>query len=249
MINLRKGFPFILLCLLALAGCGSTTSASTISGASATATACAQATRPASASAFKTATGTLNTINGQTLTMTNQRGSAVTVTYTSSTSFTQERAVPATTLQEGASVRVVVNSSGSTYSAISITEVSGTKSSPFSGNGSFAGGRNSSCLQSGRTGKGSAGANANGFRGLVGTVGQLNGNTLTITDAAGSAYTVTITTQTQIVQTQSATAAALKVGQPLTVIGKANGQSAITANSVAILLSLPTPKATPTPAQ
>jgi len=247
MINLRKGFPFILLCLLALAGCGSTTSASTISGASATATACAQATRPASA--FKTATGTLNNINGQTLTMTNQQGSAVTVTYTSSTSFTQERAVPATTLQEGASVRVVVNSSGSTYSAISITEVSGTKSSPFSGNGSFAGGRNSSCLQSGRTGKGSAGANANGFRGLVGTVGQLNGNTLAITDAAGSAYTVTITPQTQIVQTQSATAAALKVGQPLTVIGKANGQSAITANSVAILLSLPTPKATPTPAQ
>lgn len=235
--------PFLLL----LAACGTSTSASTTTGAAATATACAQATRPASS--FKTATGTLNSINGQTLTLTNQRGNTVTVTYSSSTTFTQESAIPATSLQEGTNVRITVTNSNGTYTAVNIIALNGANGGSFLGNGGNFGQGANPCAARNRSGRGNPGNGTNNFRGLVGTVGQLNGTSLTITDAKGTAYTVTITQQTQIVQTQSTTAAALKVGQPLTVIGKAASQGTISANSVAILLSLPTLRATPTPAQ
>lgn len=253
--RLPKGLLFISLglFLFVLAGCGSTSAgaSSTSSGAAATATACVQATRPASA--FKTATGTLKSISGQTLVITNQRGRDVNVTYMSSTRFTQESTVAASALQDGTPVRVTVSNNGGTYSAVLITVVSGTNGG-FGGfprgNGTpGAGGRNNPCFRGGRFG-GTPGAGNNNFRGLNGTVSQLSGNTLTITDTTGADYTVTITSQTQIVETKSVTAAALKVGEPLTAIGTANSQGTITANTVAILLSLPRRTAsTPTPQQ
>ncbi|MGH2481694.1 MAG: DUF5666 domain-containing protein, partial [Ktedonobacteraceae bacterium] len=83
-----------------------------------------------------------------------------------------------------------------------------------------------------------------GFRGLTGKVSQLNGNTLGITDNAGASYTVTITTQTQILQTQSATSAALKVGVLIAASGRANSQGTIAANTVAILPNLPNTSST-----
>lgn len=256
---LLKTVYLLFPCLLLLAACG--TSTSTTAGASATATACAQATRPASASSFKTATGTLNKINGQTLTLTNQRSQTVTVTYTRSTTFTQESTIPATSLKEGSNVRVTVTSSNGSYSAVSITALSGSNSgSPFgTGTRNFGRGTSSTnpCASAARRrfgqgtsgNTGNSGNSTNNFRGLVGTVGQLNGTSLTITDTSGAAYTVTITPQTRIVQTASVTAAALKVGQPLTIVGKAGSQGTIAASSIAILLSLPTPRSTPTPAQ
>src|SRR5215472_5746108 len=98
---------FIALGLFILAGCGSNTSSNTsTSTASATATACAQATK--ATSAFRTTTGTLKSINGQTLVVTNQQGKDTTVTYSSSTTFTQESTIPVTNLQEGTAVRVAV---------------------------------------------------------------------------------------------------------------------------------------------
>lgn len=257
---LPKTVYLLFPCLLLLAACG--TSTSTSAGASATATACAQATRrPASASSFKTATGTLNKINGQTLTLTNQRSQTVTVTYTSSTTVTQESTIPATSLKEGSNVRVTVTSNNGSYSAVSITALSGSNSgSPFgTGTRNFGRGTGSTnpCASAARRrfgqgtsgNTGNSGNSTNNFRGLVGTVGQLNGTSLTITDTSGAAYTVAITPQTRIVQTASVTAAVLKVGQPLTIVGKAGSQGTIAASSIAILLSLPTPRSTPTPAQ
>jgi hypothetical protein len=252
-LRARRGSLLLLfLGLFVLTACGSNTSASSSgSGASATATACAQATRPATI-------GTLQSINGQTLVIANQRGTNVTVTYTSSTRFTQEVAVAASSLQEGTAVRVTVTSSGSTYTATSVIVTTGTTGANsgfpggFRGNGTpgtRTGRANNPCFTSGRFNRGTpgtgTGTNAN-FRGLVGTVSQLSGNTLTITDTSGSDYTVTITAQTQIVATKSATAAALKVGQALTVTGTGS-QGAIRANLIAILLNLPTRGATATP--
>lgn len=250
---------FLFVGLFVLAACGSSPSASsTASGAAATATACAQATRPATAA--RAATGTLQSMNGQTLVLHNQRGNSVTVTYTSSTRFTQEVAVAASSLQEGTPVRVTVTSSGSSYTATSIIVTSGITGGAGGfprGNGTpgaRAGRGSNPCFAAGRPGRGTrgtpgTGAGANTFRGLVGKVSQLNGSTLTITDAAGSDYTVTITPHTQIVETKSASAAALKVGQALTVTGAASGQGAIRANLIAILLNLPARgvPATPTP--
>lgn len=245
---------FLFVGLFVLTACGSSPSASTTaSGAAATATACAQATRPATAA--RTAIGTLQSLNGQTLVLNNQRGSEVTVTYTSTTRFTQEVAVAATSLQEGTPVRVTVTTSGSAYTATSIIVTSGITGGAGGfprGNGTpgaRAGRGNNPCFAAGRAGRGTpgTGTGANNFRGLVGKVSQLSGSTLTITDAAGSDYTVTITTRTQIVATKSASAAALKVGQALTVTGSASGQRALRANLIAILLNLPARGVTATP--
>jgi len=77
-------------------------------------------------------------------------------------------------------------------------------------------------------------------RTVIGTVGQLNGNTLTVADAQGSDYTVTVTSATQILQTTSATAADLKKGTIVTISGPPNGQGVINARTVTILSKLPT---------
>ncbi len=250
---------FLAICLFLLAACGSNSAASTSSNASATATACAQATRPAAA--FRTAIGTIASVSGQTLVLKDVQGKSVTVTYTSSTTFSQEVKLAAGDLKEGSTVRVAVTSTGSTYTAISVMVTTGTGT----GNGGFSGfpgfsrtpgargtpgnGGNPCFANRGRGGNGTPAAGNTSFRGLTGTVSQVNGNILVVTDTAGATYTVTLTAQTQIIATKSATAAALKAGEPITVVGKPGSQSSVTANSIAILLTLPRrgPAATPTP--
>lgn len=253
---------FLAVCLFLLAACGSNTlTGATSSGTSATATACAQTTRPATS--FKTAIGTIKSISGQTLVVADTQGKSVTVTYTSSTTFTQEVKLAVSDLKEGLSVRVAVTSSGSTYTAVSVQASTGTSTGTnrggFGGFGGFSGtpgarrsgtpGANTNpCFANrGRSGSATPGTGNANFRGLVGTVSQVNGDILVITDSAGASYTVTLTTQTQIVETKSATAAVLKVGEPITAVGKPGSQNAVAATTIAILLSLPTRGPAPTP--
>jgi uncharacterized protein DUF5666 len=235
------------LFLLILAGCGSTTAASTLSPANATATACVQATRPAAA--FKTTTGILKSINGQTLVVTTNKGSDVTVTYSTTTRFTQVNSVAASSLTEGTAVRVAVTSTNGSYTATNITVTTGVNVNGTGfprGNGTPGAGRraNNPCARQAQVAP--PGNGTRGFRGLVGTVSQLNGSTLTITEATGSSFTVTITPQTQIMATQSATANVLKVGVLLTVIGNTDSQGKLAANTVALLPNTPTSTTTPT---
>ncbi|HEX7734334.1 MAG TPA: hypothetical protein VF458_05715 [Ktedonobacteraceae bacterium] len=240
------GALLLALCLFVLAACGSnTTAGASSSGNSATATACAQATRPTIS--LRTTTGILQSINGQTLVVTDTQGKSVTVTYNSSTKFSQEVKLTPADLKEGSTVRVAVTNSGSTYTAVSVTVSEGTTASRgggfngfpgFNGTPGARGGANNPCFTRGRNGGTPGASNAN-FRGLVGTVRQVNGDILTITDTAGASYTVTLTAQTQIVDTKSATAAALKTGEPLAIVGKPGSQSTVTASTIAILLSLP----------
>lgn len=249
-----KGFLFIFLGLFLLAGCGSNSTNTSSTSANATATACVQATRPATAA--RTAVGTLQSINGQTLSLKNQQGKTVTVTYSSSTRFSQETTIPASSLTEGTTVRVAVTSSGSTYTATNITVTTGITGTN-GGRGGFprgsgtpgAGlrGRNNPCFRN-RFATSTPGTGST-FRGISGKVSQLNGDILTVTDSTGAAYTVTVTSKTQIVETKSATAAALKVGQPLTVTGTADSKGTIKANAIIILLSLPARNATPPTSQ
>jgi hypothetical protein len=255
---------FISLSLFVLSGCGSNTStgagtATTLSSTSATATACVKAIGTRTPSAARTTTGTLKSINGQTLVVTSQQGKDVTVTYSSSTHFIQEVNVPASSLQEGTPVRVAVTSSGNTYSATSITVVSttgGTGNGGFPGGGGFPGrgngtpgaGRgsaNNPCRTLSGT-PGAPGTTTANFRGITGTVSQVSATQLVITDTSGASYTVSITSQTQVAETKSVTASALSVGQPLTITGT-NKQGTIAATNILILLSLPTRRGTPTP--
>lgn len=105
------------------------------------------------------------------------------------------------------------------------------------------GGRNASCFRQGAGGGafgGASGAVGNGSgsgSGLTGTVGQLSGNSLTVTDSQGSNYVVTLNAATKIIQFRSATANALKSGANLTITGSDNGKGGITAQSITILLA------------
>ncbi len=240
-----------------LVGCGSTTSQGSTTTASATATACPSVTRTAGQS--RVTTGFLISINGQSLLVTNQQGNGVTVTYSSTTRFTQESQVAASSLTEGTAVRVAVSSSNGTYNATTITVNTGGPGTR--GGGVFGGGNgtpstrtgtrtaNNPCFNRGFATPGALGGTSTAnFRGINGTVSQLSGNVLTITDATGASYTVNITSATQIVETKIVTAAALKVGQALTIIDTTQQGKRI-ANTIAILLALPAsrPFLTPTP--
>jgi hypothetical protein len=254
---------FLTLGLFFLTACGSNTATggttSTLSATSATATACARLVGTRTVSNFSTAIGTLKSINGPTLVVTNQQGTDLTVTYSSSTRFTQESLVGATSLQEGTSVRVTVASTNGGYTATTITVVDTTAGSGSGfpgfnrGNGTPGAGRGGNgsnpCFNRGQFGTPGAFSGTPGttFRGISGTVSQVTGGLMVITDSAGSSYSVTINAQTQTMATKSVTSAALKVGEPLTVVGTSKNGT-IAANTVAILLSLPTTRArTPTP--
>jgi hypothetical protein len=262
-----KGTLFLVLCLALLTACGSNTSAS--SGASATATACAKTAQ--SANSFRATIGILKSINNKTLVLADTQGKNTTVTYSSSTTFTQEARIAASALKEGTPVSVLVMSTGSTYTAVSVTTGSSvgtfTRGGPGSGgppatkgtpviinggpgsspgsNGTPGaiinnGDNNGSCpAPTGGSKKTSSGTPSANAHALLGTVSQVNGTILTISDYTGASYTVTLTAQTQIIGTQKASATALKVGEPLTVVGKPGSQNIIAANTIEILLSLP----------
>lgn len=223
-------------------GCGSaptSTASNAPSSTSATATACV-ALRP------RTVAGTLQNINGNTLTITNLQGKSVTATYSSTTRFTRQTAVTVSTLQEGGFVAVQVSKQpDNTYTATRITVTNRTN---FQGNGQQNGqqrrntNNNNGCSRPNRpangggNGNGGNGANANGARGVTGTIGQINGSAVTVTEASGSDFTVTVTKDTQIVQTVQATSADLKTGTPLTLTGQADSQGTIAAQNILILL-------------
>jgi hypothetical protein len=264
---------FLAVSLFALTACGSTSSTTTtggttLSATSATATACAKLFTGTRTTSTKTAIGTLKSISGQTLVVSTVQGTDTTVTYTSSTKFTQEVDIPATSLQEGTAVRVTVTSSGGSYTATSITVTTagaGGGFGGFGGGGGFGFGRSNGTPGAGR-GNGTPGANnpcfsrfatpsasststAN-FRGISGTVSQVNGTLLVIQDSSGASYSVTITAQTQAIETKSVTASALAVGQPITAVGTTTTDGTLSATTIAILLNLPTrtrPASTPTP--
>jgi hypothetical protein len=243
--------PLLLLLLLIailLAGCGSKTTnstAATTSSPSASSTPCTSVR--SGQIRGQNAVGTLKSLNGSTLQISTLQGTSVTVTYTSTTRFTRQASIVASALQEGESVTVTVSQNAdNTYSARRIVVVNtsnGSQAFPFTGQRA-----NSLCARRTPTGGfgnfggfGNAG-NTNGTSGartLLGTVGQLSGSTLTITDRTGANYTVTVTAQTQISQTTSVTASALKIGMALTVTGTKDNQGGITARTIAILQSLP----------
>jgi preprotein translocase subunit YajC/uncharacterized protein YceK len=237
------------LALFVLAGCGSNSSSTTGSSntsttsAAATATACAQPRGN-----FKTATGTVSSIQGSTFVVATMKSGNVTVTYSSTTRFTRQDTVPATSLKEGTFVTVAVASSGSTYTATRITVTNGTGTGTGFGNGRFPGARGTPgagrstnpCFNRGQFATPGSGTGTANFRGLIGTVSQVTATTLVINDSSGGTFSVTITPQTKVMQTTSVTSAALKTGQPVTVSGTPGSNSEIVARTVAILQSLPT---------
>jgi len=97
------------------------------------------------------------------------------------------------------------------------------------GAGSFFGGGGTGTGTGGTgTGTGTTGAG----NAITGTITVVSGNTLYVTSASGTVYTVTLSGTTTIAVAQSGTAADLKAGQSVTIAGTAGTNGDVTATSV-----------------
>jgi hypothetical protein len=88
----------------------------------------------------------------------------------------------------------------------------------------------------GRTGRsgfgGAGGGSGTGSSAVSGTVTVVSGNTLYVTAADGSVYTVTTTGATAISIAQSGSLSQLKPGQPVVIAGSDDGKGDVTATSI-----------------
>jgi Domain of unknown function (DUF5666) len=246
-------FPFV-FCLLGviLVACGSTntSSGSAQSTASATCTATPNATQAAAARARSNASGTIQSVQSGSLVVATAKKGNVNVTISSTTRISQVEAVALSALKEGASASLQVkqDSAGNyTATVITVTNVTGQNGQTFprggNGNGTFGAGRGRAGCGAGRFGQGGQGTATSGQNGstgntntrfVFGTIGQVNGQQLTITDTQGNDYSVAVDSSTRITQTVSATANDLKTGLTVAVIGTSADNSAITAQSITI---------------
>jgi uncharacterized protein DUF5666 len=229
----------LLLFTTLVAACGSS---SVAAGSTATAT-------PTATNCVTQASGTIQSINGNTLLITTTRGTQIHATYTGNTVFLRETNLTPAGLQEGMSVAVrAVQNPDSSYSAVNITVRNPSSLTFTPGSRPSAAGTASirPCISrqrpNGRNGQGNFTGGPGGTtssQNLAGTVGQLNGNTLTVTDASGADYTVQLTSSTQIRTDSTAAASDLQVGKAVTVAGTSDNSGGITARQVLILLRLP----------
>ncbi|GCE16037.1 DUF5666 domain-containing protein [Tengunoibacter tsumagoiensis] len=231
--------------LATLSGCGSVATQDSSSTGTATATCTPRNTT------ITRASGTVKSIGTDSLVITKQDGSNVTMTLSSQTVITQQTLAATSALTNGSFVTVAVtpSSDGSTYTADTILLTSGLGGGGFGrGTGGQNGGagsggqngnnRNNSCRpqRAGTPGanggfgggrqNGGAG-NGNGNR-LFGTVAQVSGTTLVVDDASNNSYLLTLTSKTQIIQTQTVTASALQIGQNVSVVGTSTAATTIT---------------------
>jgi ribosome maturation factor RimP len=238
----------LLLFTMFVAACGSSSAAA---GTTTTVTATATAT-----SCLSQATGTIQSINGTTLLVTNLQGKDVQVTLTSKTTFIRQATLTPADLKDGMPVSVLVTqNTDNTYSARtvnvrnSLTRQGGFTSGLRLCNGQrFRGTGTPGAFSGPGFGSGTPGSVTGQSRQTInGTVSQVNANSLTVTDASSNDFTVNLTTTTRISAQQTVTASDLHSGEAVTITGSANSQGVINASSVSILQGLPNRRATPTP--
>jgi len=249
---------FALCCLstIALVGCGSNSnSTNTTASSPATATVCAQLRSRA-----RPIMGTIQSISGQTVHITESTGGNADATYSNTTRITQQKLATTSALQAGANVLIQVqqNSNG-TYMATSITLNQGGQCGQGqngAGQGQRPGGNNgaAACFGGGQgrrrgtgNGNGRGQTNSQGPRTLSGTVGQITGTTLTVTDRQKNTYSIGLASDTKVIQTTTATSSAIQTGMGIRVMGQTNN-GVTTASSMTIydpgLLPTPTPSTT-----
>lgn len=235
-----------LLAGLALAACGPKSTSNSTSSASPTATCPATPART-----FDQATGTVLTASSDQMTVQTTKGQ-VTIHFTSQTRFSRQQTVTQSEIQDGNQVQVAVKSnSDGTYTAQLVIVGAAVGRGGNGGNGGNGGtgtgnGGNQAC-RAGRggtgsgtgTGTGNGGTILNGAKVLRGTVSSVTGNSLTITAANGTDYTVTLDSSTIYSKIGQAQASDVQAGQPVLVVGRKASDGSINANSVTILLALP----------
>ena len=232
----------VLVFAVLLAACGSNTSASSSTSAANTSTTTKCPT---------ISVGTIHTISANSIELTNLQGKQSQVTFTSTTKFNRTSTVAPSSLQTGsfASVTIMQNANN-TYSALTMS----VRNSQAQGGGFTRGSTQcrSQFTRGNRTGTpGTSGAFGAGQNRQVvnGTISQISGNAVTLSNSSGDDFIVNLTSTTRITAQVTASANDLKSGEPVTITGVANSQGVINASSVSILQSLPTgrPNGTATP--
>lgn len=225
--------PLLLLALF-IAACGSN-GTTTTSGSTSAATTTAAKNCPA------TASGTINSVSNTTLLFTNRQGTEVQATFDSSTVFIQQAVGTTADLKEGTPVTTTVQqSSNNTYTALTISLRNGVALT-VGRLGSLRG-----CAGQRRNGVGGTGAGLGGLPGVFGTataagrqsvsgtIAQMTGSTLVVTDASGNDFSIQVTKTTRIGKTETATARDLKSGLTVTVAGTKDSQGVLHATYIVI---------------
>ncbi|HLV98846.1 MAG TPA: DUF5666 domain-containing protein [Ktedonobacterales bacterium] len=253
-----------LLAGLALAGCGGSAAANTVS---VTPTPTCPATPQ-----FQVATGTITAVNSTQMTVQTTKGEAL-VTLSARTRYSSQQKTSASDIQDGTRVQVIVkaNSDG-TYSAVQVAIRQATGTGTGGGNGGgFPGGNPTPrgtatpgprrtatpgagiparCRPTGagRGGAGGLGGGTGTVEGglpagakvLSGTVATISGPNMTITGTDGTNYNVKLDSATIYSKIGAAKVTDLKIGAAVTATGAKASNGSIAAQAVTILLALPT---------
>jgi hypothetical protein len=180
--------------------------------------------------------GTLQSVDGSTLTVATRNGDTATVLSNSSTRITKSVDGTVGDIKVGDRIVTRGTSSGTdTVTADRISDMgSGTAFGP-GGQGRRNGGQGRQNGQNGQNGangpNAANGTNANGA-GAAGTVTGVNGSVITVQAFDGSTKTINTTPSTTVSVLKSATLQDLTTGQPVTVFGTTNSDGTITANAI-----------------
>ena len=176
-------------------------------------------------------TGTITSINGNTLSITNLQGNQVTVNVGDNTAIDKTVAGSLADLQPGVFLTVAgAPDTNGNITATSIMIRTQGFSTPPPG-ATFAPGTRTT-----RPGNGTGSGFPNGGagRGTLGTLKSVNGNTLTLTTMQGSDVTVDVNDSTSIQKTIAGTISDLQQGESVTVMGTQDASGNITANVISI---------------
>jgi Domain of unknown function (DUF5666) len=235
MKRLLSVIPVVMVAAL-LAACGSTSATETSNSTASTPT--TKTTCPS------VAIGTIQNVSTNSLQVTNLQGKQAHVTFTSATTFIRTSTIKPSGIQTDslASVTIMQNANN-TYSALSVSI-----RNPQIRQGSFTRG-SSQCRSQFTRGNGTPGAFSGGQNRQIvnGTISQISGNALTLSNSNGDDFIVNLTPTTRITTQVTISPSALKSGEAIMITGLANGQGVINASSVAILQSLPRLRPTATP--
>ncbi len=235
MRKLLTVIPVVMFAVL-LTACGSNSSAS-----SSTST----ATTPTTTKCPTVSIGTIQSISNNSLLVTNLQGKQSQVTFTSATKFIRTSTVVPSSLQTGSLVSVtVMENANNTYSALTVSIRNPQAQGGFTRGSTQCRSQFSRGSRTGTPGAFGAGQNR---QVVSGTISQISGNAVTLSNSSGDDFIVNLTSSTRITTQLTVTAHDLKSGEPVMITGLANGQGVINASSVSILQSLPGGRPTATP--
>ena len=238
----------LLLLTMLLAACGS---------ASATASGAATTSTPTTSNACpKVTTGTIQSISSSGLSITNSQGNTIQGVFTNKTTLVRPATLTSNDLKSGmlVSATVIQNTDG-TYSAraVNVRNSLTNQGGAIRGSGLCNGQRRQGNGTFGGPGFGSGTPGAGGAlnRQIInGTVSQINGSSLVVTDTSGNDFTMSLTSTTRITTQQTIASSDLHVGEADIITGNANSNGIINVNSLSVLQGLPnrptSPASTPT---